>query len=529
MASSPSSFDSVRRIRDAVSTHWLIYHDLYLGGKALVERENVGFYLTMSDLCPSFVKDLTTKGVGLYVADSHTVLPSPTIFISFLHILCDTLSSKKEELSDFFTTYPIPSEYKVMLPKSNQTLFDDPNRLNPFGYAKLTTFAWLTFAKIHEKHIRNLMPKVITRIEGWKGRFFFVQDSIVPAGCPKLLSKDNRYPTNVRVFPDPILFLAGLKTSWEYEMAIRNFMYVKTDEDLTFLPKDSSPKFGTGSPFASINTELPLVYVEPMYKENTEQIIENVADSGGSLMHQGKLVIHPGNVAKMIKDRKCRTRGGYLKPPIKRRLVQGASSSCATRQKIASLKDDSPFLTISDDDEGLPDRGHLDNQLDVELLDLHDRYYANEAAMTDFDNNLAIQVLHENIAALLVEVASLEAEKARLEIVNASLRQDVEDVRCEKVEIILKVVPYVVMELVHSDELGMLVGKLVSSIIFYGRCAAFEEVAEMKEPFNPTEVKGYRPSYKKEHTKARNNLAAATFPFLSMVVVDPSASVEALL
>ncbi|GKE18295.1 hypothetical protein Tco_1425872, partial [Tanacetum coccineum] len=50
---------------------WLIYHDLYLGGKALVERENVGFDLTKSDLCPSFVKDLTAKGVGLRVSDSH--------------------------------------------------------------------------------------------------------------------------------------------------------------------------------------------------------------------------------------------------------------------------------------------------------------------------------------------------------------------------------------------------------------------------------------------------------------------------
>ncbi|GJZ07995.1 hypothetical protein Tco_0542278 [Tanacetum coccineum] len=50
----------------------LVYHDLYLGGKALVERENVGFDLTKSDLCPSLVEDLTAKGVGLCVADSHT-------------------------------------------------------------------------------------------------------------------------------------------------------------------------------------------------------------------------------------------------------------------------------------------------------------------------------------------------------------------------------------------------------------------------------------------------------------------------
>ncbi|GJX64235.1 hypothetical protein Tco_0298578 [Tanacetum coccineum] len=49
-----------------------MYHDLYLGEKALVNRENVGFDLTKSDLCPNFVEDLTAKGVGLHVADSYT-------------------------------------------------------------------------------------------------------------------------------------------------------------------------------------------------------------------------------------------------------------------------------------------------------------------------------------------------------------------------------------------------------------------------------------------------------------------------
>ncbi|GKC54705.1 hypothetical protein Tco_1077450 [Tanacetum coccineum] len=100
---------------------------------------------------------------------------------------------------------------------------------------------WLIFAKRPEKHIPHLFPKVITRIEGWKSRFFCVKDSIVPANFPELLFKDNRwdmksyedklpdnihknpsfqrlgrYPTSVRVFPDLIIFMAGLKPSWEH-------------------------------------------------------------------------------------------------------------------------------------------------------------------------------------------------------------------------------------------------------------------------------------------------------------------------
>ncbi|GKB64109.1 hypothetical protein Tco_0920295 [Tanacetum coccineum] len=82
----------------------------------------------------------------------------------------------------------------------------------------------------------------------------------------------------------------------------------------------------------------------------------------------------------------------------------------------------------------------------------------------------------ENLATLESKVAALEAEKGKLEAV-------------------------------HSYEMAILVRRFVSSAIFYGRCAALEE---------------------KEHTNAGNNFVAATFPFISEVVADHSASVEAL-
>nr|GEW54564.1 retrovirus-related Pol polyprotein from transposon TNT 1-94 [Tanacetum cinerariifolium] len=50
----------------------LMYHDLYFGEKALVERENVGLDLIKSNLGPSFIKYLTAKVVVLHVVDSHT-------------------------------------------------------------------------------------------------------------------------------------------------------------------------------------------------------------------------------------------------------------------------------------------------------------------------------------------------------------------------------------------------------------------------------------------------------------------------
>nr|GEW28157.1 hypothetical protein [Tanacetum cinerariifolium] len=355
---------------------------------------------------------------------------------------------------------------------------------------------WLTFAKRHEKHIPHLFPKVITRIE---------------------------------------------------EIDFRNFVYAKDEEYLSFLPKEPSLAFGTGSPSVSVNIEPLMIDEEP---------------------------------------------GGSSRPPVKRKLAPGSLTARATRAKTSASKDDVYFLTISDEDEGLSDvhelkdatachlnisnitppawKNHLDNYIDLELLDLHDYCYARQAFVDNVVNKRSCELLgvieklkdecdekistlsseakehkanldrmmlesqkyvgyQANLSSLESQVVSLEAEKARLEAVKVSLRKEVDDARWDRMEVVSKVVPYVAMELIHSDDLGSLVGKLVTSAIVFGRCKAFEQVALMKEPFDLTKVKGYHSSYKKDHNWAGNDLAIVTFPWLSEFVADPLAPVEVLL
>ncbi|GJT69636.1 hypothetical protein Tco_1028922 [Tanacetum coccineum] len=112
---------------------------------------------------------------------------------------------------------------------------------------------------------------------------------------------------------------------------------------------------------------------------------------------------------------------------------------------------------------------------------------------------------------------------------NWSGYQEIEEVKYDRREVVSKVVSYTCIELLHNDKLGRLVGKLVSPAITFGRCRAYEQVARMKEPFDLSKIKGYRPSYENEHTQANNDLATATFSWLNEYVVDASASVEALL
>ncbi|GKB55310.1 hypothetical protein Tco_0906063 [Tanacetum coccineum] len=348
-------------------------------------------------------------------------------------------------------------------------------------------------------------------------------------------------------------------------MAFRNFIYTEDDDDLAFLPKEPSLGFDIGSPSASVNTELPKDVEEPEV-----QPAKVTADLGES-PKAGVFVVHPGSVAAHIKERKCKRRGGSSRPLVKRKLAFGSSSSRAIRAKTSASKDNAPILSIYDDDEGLSDcfelkdanayhlkipaitlpawKGHLDNQMDLELLDLHDHCYARQAMVDNAVNKRAhefLQViekmsgelmlsrlgkaLREKISSLTADVKEhKEVDKARLEDVKASLCREVEELKQDKRDVVSKVVPYATMELVHSDELGRLVGKLVSSAITYGHYRVYERIAAMKEPFDLSKAKGYHSSYQKDHTQASNDFATTIFPWLDEFIADATALIETLL
>ncbi|GJS80020.1 hypothetical protein Tco_0729901 [Tanacetum coccineum] len=130
------------------------------------------------------------------------------------------------------------------------------------------------------------------------------------------------------------------------------------------------------------------------------KLYQEIFATRGSLACEKMLVIGTCSVAGRMKDRKCRIKGS-TKPPVKRKVVHAGSSS----------------------------RGHLDNQLDAELLNLHDHCYAREkarekefeelkakcdAAMVDFDNSPAINVLRQKIKSLSDEVKEHKATMDRM-------------------------------------------------------------------------------------------------------------------
>ncbi|GJS26004.1 hypothetical protein Tco_0486624 [Tanacetum coccineum] len=381
-------------------------------------------------------------------------------------IAIQTCKLSEEEFNEFLALYSIPSSYHVILPKSNQTILDAPpgyvhiSRLNPFGCAKLTTFVvmckaygceptvelfrgffnlwsagkWLTFAKRPEKHVPHLFPKVITYIKGWKERFFYVQDFIVPAKYPQLLlaqkkfnskSYKDKLPLDIEqnpmfqrlgvilrafmFFQIPSFFWLASNLRGNMANNDLNFVYAEDEEDLSFLPKEPSPAFGTGSSYMSVNIEPLMTDEEPVL-----QPTEAMTDSGG-IPKCELFVVHPESVAARMKNMKFKTSRGSSRPPVKRKLAPGSSTARATHATTSALKDDVSFIIISDEDKGLSDvpklidatachlkisnitppawKNNLDNYMDLELLDLHDRCYAQQAFVDNDVNRRSRELL----------------------------------------------------------------------------------------------------------------------------------------
>ncbi|GKC40027.1 hypothetical protein Tco_1052411, partial [Tanacetum coccineum] len=65
--------------------------------------------------------------------------------------------------------------------------------------------------------------------------------------------------------------------------------------------------------------------------------------------------------------------------------------------------------------------------------------------------------------------------------------------------------------------------------MFHGRCIAVEEVVAWKEPFTLEKMHCYRSSSQKEFDQAGDDLATASYPFISKASSDSYASLEELL
>nr|GEU72897.1 hypothetical protein [Tanacetum cinerariifolium] len=234
--------------------------------------------------------------------------------------------------------------------------------------------------------------------------------------------------------------------------------------------------FNIGSPSVSINTESVRADEEPMVVSTTEPATEPMNERVGTTTDLGGV----------LKEIILLFTLGVLRPALGRRSAKQGEAS--------AIKDNTLMLSISDDDKGLEDclelkdatachlkisaitppawKGFFDNHLDVDLLDLHNRCYTRQSVMDNAMNKWSRELLEakENkgnldrlmleiqkwlgyqvsLLALQSKVSSLEAKKANHKATKASLRQEIEEVKHDRKEVVYKVVPYSCIELLYK-------------------------------------------------------------------------------
>ncbi|GJW46433.1 hypothetical protein Tco_0078079 [Tanacetum coccineum] len=364
---------------------------------------------------------------------------------------------------------------------------------------------WSTLSNRGSADVPKALLKPITHLGNWKDNFFFIENKLIPSNYPELLFSANKldrksfkdkvplhpkmdplydqiatYPCIVQTFPDPILYLTDLKTTWEHspkrpviyhrgqEMDFRHFMLERVDSKFNFLPAKGVSE-GQNSPSAkSMNNDAPVIGATPLSPVYPLNIVENVADyDDPSYGEDEQTLVGPSlpprpkasKKLKILGKRKSGVLGKALplkvqKVPTRTSKVAGEASTPLDVDNNSDIHEfpSTKELRMRQTAIGfayvtLPTWKHtLREQAYRHFLD-KDRVYVElerkcNEALQDLDTNPLVSDMRAKIKALQGQVDGLHSECGRLileekkwfnyEHTLSSLQAKIEDIESEK-------------------------------------------------------------------------------------------------
>ncbi|GJY96839.1 hypothetical protein Tco_0513749 [Tanacetum coccineum] len=357
---------------------------------------------------------------------------------------------------------------------------------------------WLTLLNRGSADVPIALVKPITHLANWKGSFFYVENRIIPSDYPELLLESNKfdkksfgdkvplhpkldplydqistYPCHVRTFPDPILYLAGLKKSWKHshkepviyyrgqEMDFRSFMMQEIDGEFKFLPEGYIDD-NQGSPSSkSVNNEAPVIDAKPLTSLHPSNIVKDVADSDDASAGDNENPLL-GTSLPPLPDA-----GKKLRSLDKRKLPSGVGGSLP---KLCDVHDRAYMRQVI-----------LDNVLNSRARELiyalhkatalydaiqarglkKDRAYAElerkcNEDLLDLNKNPLVTDMPTKIKTLQGRVDGFHK---RLKLSDIQLLQEMDALKQYRASVVAKVVPDAATNLIRSDEMGILFAK----------------------------------------------------------------------
>nr|GEX70534.1 hypothetical protein [Tanacetum cinerariifolium] len=315
-------------------------------------------------------------------------------------------------------------------------------------------------------------------------------------------------------------------------MDFRSFMLGGVDGELNFLLAEGASE-GQNSPSAkSVNNNAPMINATPLsfvYRSNVVDFNDPSYGEDEQTLVGPFLSLHPeaSKKFKILSKRKVASGVPRKALPLTA-LVRGSCFWCSwcswcSWEGLAfeSLKRSRELISI------LYKAKTSYDVIRARELD-KDRAYAElerkyNEALKDLDKNPLVSDMRAEIKALQGQVDGLPSEY------NMLILEEKNSLKQYRAAVVYKVIPDAAMKLIRSDDLDVLIAKLVRSSIIYGRCQAFEEFAAMEDPFVLEKISGYRPSLKEEYDQVGDALANASYPFLAEYVAHAYASLEQLL
>ncbi|GKC14229.1 hypothetical protein Tco_1011011, partial [Tanacetum coccineum] len=313
---------------------------------------------------------------------------------------------------------------------------------------------WLTLSNRSGADVPKAVIKPVTHLENWKGSFFYIENKIIPSKYLELLLEDNKldiksfkdknpvqpqteplytkistYPCVIRTFLDPILYLAGLKTSWEYSPK-RPVIYHRglgVDGEFNFLLEGGFDDNQGSFSAKSVNNKTPIIDAEPISIVLPANVADNIIDSNNTSSDDELPPVHPPTSSLPEVGEKSKAAG---KRKLGANAFRDSSHHRARRAPVQASKvagDASTPLDVDSDPDihgkfepvyGVFVVAHVtppswkQNLRDIsieQLCDIHDRAYMRQAVLDNMLNGRT----RELISALHKARASYDAIRER--------------------------------------------------------------------------------------------------------------------
>ncbi|GJW20328.1 hypothetical protein Tco_0030950 [Tanacetum coccineum] len=310
--------------------------------------------------------------------------------------------------------------------------------------------------------------------------FFYIQNTIVLAEYPALVDEANmgdrksfKDPLPYTIRRDPLYHLLA-----RYPIYIKNFVVAGNDKAMSFVVKSKNEKASELAPLQSSSTT--------------------------TMMLMQILVVDLSGIGDRVHNYK-----GQKVTMLHAKLSKGKASALETLEVFDDENDLHGLLSTKE----LPDamachimvrdmiRVYKETKKELGVAvareaELKGKY---DGAVVGLDENLIVVSLREELKSLKGQLKEHEADYGRFLLEE---RKWSGMLKHDRAEVVSKLVPYIAMELYHSDEVGQIVGNLLKAAIFHGRCNALEEMAATKKPVDLSKVECYRPSVEEEYNEA---------------------------